>query len=134
MTAARYDITIDQGSDFALELIVKDSGNARSFADDTTNDNEKRWGARAAFRKTLETDPAYSAAEGFAATIDLATTGKVKLDFPAANNAVVPAGTYLYDLEVYQYDISSDATNPPAEYSVTRLIGGTLTLRREVTR
>ena len=134
MTAARYDITIDQGSDFALELIVKDSGNARSFADDDTNDNEKRWGARAAFRKTLETDTAYSATEGFAATVDLATTGKIKLDFPAANNTTVPAGTYFYDLEVYQYDISSDATNPPTEYSVTRLIGGTLTLRREVTR
>jgi len=134
MTAARYDITIDQGSDFSLELIVKDSGNARDFADDNTTDAQKRWGARAAFRKTLESTTAYSTAEGFAATIDLATDGKLKLDFTAADNNTVPAGTYLYDLEVYQYDISGDAATPPAEYSVTRLLGGTLTLRREVTR
>ena len=134
MTAARYDITIDQGSDFALELIVKESGNPKSFADDATPNNQKSWGARAAFRKTLEDNTVYSTAEGFVAAIDLSTTGKVKLSYPAANNASVSAGTYVYDLEVYQFDSSSDATNPPEELSVTRLIGGTLTLKREVTR
>ena len=134
MTAARYDITIDQGSDFALELIVKESGNAKSFADDATPNNQKAWGARAAFRKTLEDNTVYSTAEGFVAAIDLATTGKVKLSYPAVNNASISAGTYVYDLEVYQFDNSSDATDPPEELSVTRLIGGTLTLKREVTR
>ena len=134
MTAARYDITIDQGSDFALELIVKESGVAKSFAADQTQNNEKLWGARAAFRKTFEDTTVYSAAEGFSATIDTSVTGKVKLSYPAANNAAVGAGTYVYDLEVFQYDVSSTASTPPAEFSVTRLIGGNLTLKREVTR
>ncbi len=134
MTAARYDITIDQGSDFALELIVKESGSAKSFAPDESSNNEKLWGARAAFRKTLEDTTVYSTTQGFVAAIDLSVTGKIKLSYPATNNASVDAGTYVYDLEVYQYDNSSDKTDPPEEYSVTRLIGGNLTLKREVTR
>jgi len=134
MTAARYDITIDQGSDFALELIVKESGVAKSLAADDTQDNEKLWGARAAFRKTFEDTTVYTAAQGFVAAIDLNTTGKIKLSFPAANNAAITAGTYVYDLELYQYDNSDDRADPPEEYSVTRLIGGNLTLKREVTR
>ncbi len=136
MTAARYDITIDQGSDFALELIVKESGNAKNFTDDATAGQQKRWGARASFRKNLESTTSVSDTEGFQATVDLSapTTGKVKLSYPGLNSKTQAAGTYLYDLEIYQYDISSSALTPPTEYFVTRLIGGNLTLRREVTR
>ena len=50
MAAARYDITIDQGSDFSLELIVKESGTTKDFGPAGGN----TWGARAKFRKTLE--------------------------------------------------------------------------------
>lgn len=127
MTAARYDITIDQGSDFALELIVKDSGNPRDFSDDDPNTPTKRWGARASYRKTLESDTVYT----LGATIDTGTTGKILLSHAHNANSPnpAPAGTYLYDLEVYQYTIATDAV-----LSVTRLLGGTLTLKREVTR
>jgi len=127
MTAARYDITIDQGSDFALELIVKDSGAARSFADTTSEGDTLRWGARAKYRKTLEDTTEYL----LGATIDTSTTGKITVSHAHNANSAdpAPAGTYLYDLEVYQYN-----TDTNAELSVTRLIGGSLTLKREVTR
>jgi len=128
MTAARYDITIDQGSDFALELIVKDSGTARSFDDDTNNEGQiLRWGARARYRKTLEATTEYL----LGAAIDTSTIGKITVSHAHNANSAdpAPAGTYLYDLEVYQYNTTTNA-----ELSVTRLIGGSLTLKREVTR
>ena len=127
MTAARYDITIDQGSDFALELIVKDSGTARSFADDDPNTPTKRWGARARYRKTLEATTEYL----LGAAVDTETAGKITISHAHNANSAspAPAGTYLYDLEVYQYIIATGE-----ELSVTRLIGGSLTLKREVTR
>lgn len=127
MTAARYDITIDQGSDFALELIVKDSGTARSFADDDPSTPTKRWGARASYRKTIESDTVYT----LGAAVDTETAGKITVSHAHNANSPnsAPAGTYLYDLEVYQYTIATGAV-----LSVTRLIGGSLTLKREVTR
>ena len=138
MTAARYDITIDQGSDFSLELIVKDSGEARDFSrDEADAGEEKRWGARASYRKTLESTTAYN----LTAVVTQGTGGKITLQHGRDANSSAPAGTYYYDLELYQYDDSTAAQNAfandgtaPAEFSVTRLIGGTLTLRREVTR
>lgn len=132
MTAARYDITIDQGTDFALELIVKESGNPKDFSDDSTQGEQKRWQARASFRKTFEDTTSYT----LRATIDRdnPTLGKIKLSHANSDNAAALAGTYVYDLELYQEDISSTAANPPAEFSVTRLLGGNLTLKREVTR
>ena len=138
MTAARYDITIDQGSDFNLELIVKDTGTARDFSrDETVSGQEKRWGARASYRKTLESSTAYN----MVAVVPQDHTGKIVLQHNRDHNISAPAGTYYYDLELYQYDDSTAAQNAfsnsgtaPAEFSVTRLIGGTLTLRREVTR
>ena len=35
MSAARYNLIIDQGTDFALEFIVKESGTAKSLSGDT---------------------------------------------------------------------------------------------------
>jgi len=132
MTAARYDITIDQGTDFALELIVKESGDPKDFSDDETTNNQKRWEARASFRKTFESTTSFA----LRATIDRddPTLGKIKLEHANGDNTTALAGTYVYDLEIYQADTSGDATIPPAEFSVTRLLGGNLTLKREVTR
>ncbi len=138
MTAARYDITIDQGSDFNLELIVKESGEARDFSRDTSNPgSEKAWGARASYRKNLESETSYT----IQAVVTTDTTGKIVLQHNRDHNTSAAAGTYYYDLELYQYDDSTAAQEAfsnngtaPAEFSVTRLIGGTLTLRREVTR
>ena len=49
MPAARYDLIIDQGSDFALELTIKDNGSPKDLT---------LWSGRAQLRKTKEaTDP-----------------------------------------------------------------------------
>ena len=137
MTAARYDITVDQGSDFALELIVKESGNAKNFSDDDTAGSEKRWGARASFRKTLELPIVGS----FSTTVTRDSQGKITLELDGITSAAIAAGTYLYDLEVYQFDYTQQAQDDladdgiaPTEFSVTRLLGGNVSIRREVTR
>ena len=110
MTAARYDITVDQGSDFALELVIKEDGAAKNLDD---------WSVRASFRKTLEDGTAYTlgAAKG-------AATGAVTLSLEAEDSTPIPAGTYVYDFEIYE-------TSPG---QVLRILNGNLTLRREVTR
>ena len=136
MTAARYDITIDQGSDFSLELIVKEGTNAKDFSPDQTQGAEKAWGARASFRKTLDSTESFT----LPCTVTQSNLGKITVTHGRAQNTNASAGTYLYDLEIFQYDNTQQAQQDaqggatPTEFSVTRLIGGTLTLRREVTR
>ena len=122
MTAARYDITIDQGSDFALRLIVKESGNVKNFS----TDNSKDWSARAKFRKTFEDTTSFD----LGATTSGANDGVVDLSHAFNANTSAPAGTYFYDLEIFQHAAGDTST----VYKVTRLLTGNLTLRREVTR
>ena len=116
MAAARYDITIDQGSDFSLELIVKESGVARSFADDT----------RAKFRKTFDDTTSFD----LGAAVTQTAAGKVTLTHSFSDNPSATAGTYVYDLEIFQHTTGDTS----AVHQVTRLLTGNLTLRREVTR
>lgn len=122
MTAARYDITIDQGSDFSLELIVKESGTAKDFSVSGGN----TWGARAKFRKTFEDSTSFDL--GAAVTQD--DTGKVVLTHSFSDNPTAVAGTYVYDLEIFQHT-TGDTSDV---HQVTRLLSGNLVLRREVTR
>ena len=122
MTAARYDITIDQGSDFALSLIVKESGVVKDFR---TADS-KSWGARASFRKTFEDSTSFD----LGATTSGANDGIVDLSNAFNANTSATAGTYVYDLEIFQHAEGDTDT----VYKVTRLLTGNLTLRREVTR
>ena len=122
MTAARYDITIDQGSDFALQLIVKESGTVKDFS----TANSKSWGARAKFRKTFEDTTSFS----LGATTSGANDGVVNLSNAFNANTSASAGTYVYDVEIFQHAEGDTDT----VYKVTRLLTGNLTLRREVTR
>ena len=144
MTAARYDITIDQGSDFSLELVVKESGTIKDLRNDTTSEPgvTKKWAVRSRYRKTLEESTAYRI---LAANTDKDSsanaTGKIVLTHAYNSNSGVPAGTYLYDVELVQYDGTNSATDPDLDdpstfttYQVLRLLQGALTLRREVTR
>ena len=123
MAAARYDITIDQGSDFALSLTVKESGTVKDFR---TADS-KSWGARAKFRKTFEDTTSFD----LGATTSGENDGVVNLSNAFNANTSATAGTYVYDLEIFQHE---QGGNPGTVYKVTRLLTGNLTLRREVTR
>lgn len=114
MSAARYNLIIDQGSDFALEFIVKEDGTAKPLTG---------YDARAQLRSTKDSE---SAAATFGISIeDGSVTGKIRAALSSAITGPLTAGRYYYDLELY--------TTGGTEL-VTRLLEGTVTVTREVTR
>ena len=112
MSAATYNIEIDQGSDYSITIEVKEDGDTKNL---TT------YSARAQARSDIEDS---SAAFSFTCTIPTPTNGKILMKLPAGTSASLTAGEYVNDLEVYT---SGDAV-------VSRLMGGTATIHREVTR
>jgi len=113
MSAANYDLVIDQGSTFAIELTVKESGSAKNL---TT------YAARA---QTRSTKTSSTVAGTFTCTIPSpATDGKVKMELAAATSSGMEAGLYYYDLEIHT----------PNDGIVKRLLEGKVTLNQEITR
>tara|TARA_B100000470_G_C19760730_1_gene378201 strand:+ start:751 stop:1089 length:339 start_codon:yes stop_codon:yes gene_type:complete len=112
MTAAAYNLTIDQGSDFALDLVIKD---------DNVVKNLTNYSVRAQMRNTKG---ASSVAATFTCTIPNASAGEVKIELPNATSSALSAGKYYYDLEIHT----------AADAIVKRLMQGTIILTPEVTR
>jgi hypothetical protein len=143
MTAARYDITIDQGSDFALELIVKENGLIKDLKNTTPEVGvDAKWAVRSKYRKTLDSTTSFMIlGTNFDKGNTGTATGKITLTHAYNANPTAVAGTYFYDVELVQYDDTTGSidpgVDPEATYTtlqVLRLLQGTLTLRREVTR
>jgi len=113
MSAANYDLVIDQGSTFAIDLTITESGSAKDLTG---------YSARAQMRSTKTSD---TVAGTFTCTVlTPVTDGKVKMELPASTSSAMDAGLYYYDLEIHT---GSDVI-------VKRLIQGTVTLNQEVTR
>ena len=112
MTAAAYNLTIDQGSDFALDLIVKE---------DNAVKNLNGYSGRAQMRATKS---ASTVAGSFTVTVTNAAAGEMKVELTNATSSAMTAGKYYYDLEI----ITSGNT------IVSRLLEGTVILTPEVTR
>jgi len=112
MTAATYDLVIDQGSDFAIDLTITEAGSAKNLAG---------YSGRAQLRST---HAASSATASFTVTIINASTGQLKMQMASAVSTGIAAGRYVYDLEIHT---SGNAT-------VKRLIQGSVTINPEVTR
>ena len=112
MTAANHNLTIDQGSDFALDLVVKDSGVVKNLTG---------YSARAQMRSTKS---ASSVSATFTCTVTNASGGALKMELPNATSSALSAGKYYYDLELYT---ANDAI-------VARLMQGAIILTPEVTR
>tara|TARA_R110002072_G_scaffold120961_1_gene254392 strand:+ start:169 stop:507 length:339 start_codon:yes stop_codon:yes gene_type:complete len=112
MSAGTYNLVIDQGSDFALDLVIKQAGTALNL----TN-----YSGRAQLR-TVHT--ASSASASFTVSITNASEGALKLQLPGSTSKNLAAGQYVYDLEIFT---SSDTI-------VKRILEGTVTLTPEVTR
>ena len=112
MTAATYDLVIDQGSDFAIDLTVTESGTAKNLTG---------YSGRAQLRTT---HAASSATASFTVTVVNASTGKLKMEMQAATTSGIASGRYVYDMEIHT---ANDAT-------VKRLIQGSVTINPEVTR
>ena len=112
MTAATYDLVIDQGSDFAIDLTITEAGTAKNLSG---------YAGRAQMR-TSHTNS--SVAASFTVNVINAANGTMKMELSASTTAGIAAVRYVYDLEIHT---SGDAT-------VKRIIQGSVTLNPEVTR
>ena len=90
MTAARYDLVIDQGSDFAIELTVKENETVRDLSG---------YSARAQIRPTKSSSTLTGTFTCTVPTRLLMVKYKWPLGNPSSN--AIAAGNYQYDLEIF---------------------------------
>ena len=112
MAAGKYNITIDQGSDYALQLTVKEN----AVAKDITG-----YGVRGQLRPSITSS---TLTASFTGSLVTAASGILKVELTNTTTAAMSPGKYYYDVEIYT---SNNAI-------VQRLIQGTATVRAEVTR
>jgi len=112
MSAGTYNLIIDQGTTFTLDITIKE--------DDVVKDLTG-YSARAQMRATKT---ASSVAASFTCTIPTPANGTVRMALSPSTSSAMTAGQFFYDLEIYT---SSDAI-------VKRIVEGTVTLTQEVTR
>ena len=112
MSAGTYNLVIDQGSDFALDLVIKEAGSALNLSN---------YSGRAQLRTSVD---ASSASATFTVTVTNASNGALKMQLPAATSSGISAGQYVYDLEIYT----------SADSIVKRIMQGDVTITPEVTR
>jgi hypothetical protein len=110
MSAGKYNITMDQGSDFSLQLTVKESGSAKNLSG---------YSARGQIRTSAS---AASASASFVCTITNAAAGTLTIALAAATTTSLTAGQYVYDVEIYTGS------------TVQKLIQGTVKISAEVTK
>lgn len=110
MSAGTYNIKIDQGSDFSLQLTVKEDGSVKDLAG---------FSARAQMRPTIDSSTLTAT---FTCTITDSGNGILTMTLPYTTTDDIAVGQYYYDLELYTGSTSQ------------RLIQGTATVSGEVTR
>lgn len=110
MSAGKYDIKIDQGSDFSLQLTVQEDGSAKDLTG---------FSARAQMRPTVDSSTLTAT---FTCTITNASNGILTMALPYTTTDDLDVGQYAYDLELYTGSTSQ------------RLIQGVATVTGEVTR
>ena len=110
MPAGKYDLVIDQGSDYSTTLTLTKDGSAINLTNYT---------GRSHIRATRES----SNYVAFNMTFPDRVAGQVTMTLPSATSSSMAAGSYVYSLEIES-----------AAGAVTRLIEGSLTLTREITR
>lgn len=89
MSAAKYDLTIDQGSDFQITLNVKEDG---------VNKDLTGWSARGQLRQTLEADVAEQFNFG---SSPYDATGNIVATMASVDAGNLTAGQYFYDIEIF---------------------------------
>jgi hypothetical protein len=115
MAAGTLDFTIEQGATFNLLLTWKIDG---------TPVNITNWTARLAARVDVEDTEVILSLTTSNGGITLGgAAGTISLNQTATQTALLPAGTYVYDLELIS-----------AVGAVTRLVQGELDISPEVTR
>ena len=115
MPAAKFDITIDQGSDFELAIQVYEDDAVKNLTD---------YNARAQLRQKLN---APSPTSFDTSGSQLNTNGTVKIAMSNQVTKNIAAGSYIYDIEIFE-------GTAPNETSVTRILQGKATVTGEVTK
>ena len=110
MSAGTYNIKIDQGSDFSLQLTVQEDGSAKNLTG---------FSARAQMRPTIDSSTLTAT---FTCSITSAANGILTMALGNTTTDDINVGQYYYDLELF--------TSTTAQ----RLIQGTATVAGEVTR
>ena len=112
MSAARYDLVIDQGSDFAVEFTVAEAGVVKNLTG---------YLARAQLRPSKGSSELSAT---FTATIPTPTNCKINMSLGHVASSALTAGRFFYDLEIYTSN----------NLVVSRLLFGEVTVTQEVTR
>ena len=112
MAAGKYNIIIDQGSDYTLGLTLVTSG----IANDLTG-----YFVRGQIR-VKKTSASITAT--FVAMIADASLGTIAISLTNATTKALSPGLYYYDIEIYK----------AADALVIQILQGTATVRAEVTR
>jgi hypothetical protein len=116
MTAAKYDIEIDQGSSFALSITVSENGSPKNLSQFTP---------RAQMRPSVDSPDTDKVDFTFDST-NLAS-GIIILKLTHTASSAMVAGNYFYDLEIF-------TGTAPNETSVTRIMQGKAVVNPEVTK
>ena len=112
MSAGVYDLKVDQGTSFGIQLQIKIDG----VDQDLTG-----YYARSQIRKT----PASSDISAtFVCTVSVPLEGKIQVSLPTTESVSLSAGEYHYDLEIFTAN----------DVIVTRILQGKVTVDQEVTR
>jgi hypothetical protein len=112
MAAGTYDIVIDQGSDFSIEVAVAEGGSAVALATHSV---------RAQLRPTPSSS---TKTVDFTCTITAVAGGKFTVNLSNSQTAAISSGKYYYDVELVNTSNSV----------VTRLLQGVARVTQEVTR
>lgn len=116
MSAAKYDLEIDQGSSFSIAITVSDENGARNLGS---------FAPRAQMRPAVDSPDADKVDFTFDQTG--MASGIIVMQLAHDVSAAMQAGAYVYDLEIF----TGSAGN---ETSVTRLMQGNVTVNPEVTK
>ena len=112
MAAGTYDIVIDQGSDFSIEVAIAEGGTAVGIATHSV---------RAQLRPTPSSS---TKTADFTCSITDSSGGKFTMNLSNSQTAGISSGKYYYDCELVNTSNSV----------VTRLLQGVARVTQEVTR
>ena len=116
MTAAKYDLEIDQGSSFSIALTVSDENGTKNLS---------TFNPRAQIRPSVDSPD--SDATDFTFDTSQMASGIIIMKLEHDISEAMEPGYYVYDLEIYT-GADDDET------SVTRLMQGRVTISAEVTK
>jgi ribosomal protein L1 len=112
MAAGTYDIVVDQGSDFSIEIAISQNDSAVALATHA---------ARAQLRPSPTSG---TKTADFTCAITNVSEGKLTMSLSNSQTAAIAAGKYYYDIELVNTSTSV----------VTRLLQGVARVTPEVTR